>query len=101
MTALRGAQVSISADGDERGGFILKGVIRIPATLIEEYFALPIEDALELAGSLNAEIWATIDHDLPMLVFETCGWKVPSEAGAERVIDTTGSVYVALIQPMT
>jgi hypothetical protein len=100
LDALQGAQVSVSANGDESGGFILKGVIRIPATIVEDYFALPIEDALELAGSLAPEIWAALDRSQPKLVFETCGWKMPAEPGSERVKNTTGSVYVVLIQPV-
>lgn len=99
LDVLRGAQVSISEDGNEKGGFIVKGVIRIPARDLETYFSLPIEEALVLAGSINPTVWAFIDPNQPILIFETCGWKMPVEIGSNRVQNTTGSVYVVIIQP--
>ena len=100
LNALQGAQVSISEEDDEAGGFLLRGVIRIPASQVEAYFALPIEEALKLAASLNPEVWSTIDQQRALFIFETCGWKLPSEPGSGDVSDTTGSVYIAVIQPI-
>jgi hypothetical protein len=100
LKALQNADVVISKDGNEHGGYIVKGVIRIPASQLEAYFDLPIEDALEMAGSLEPEIWQRLNFRQPILAFETCGWKMPSEPGAEDVANTTGSVYVVLIQPV-
>ena len=51
LKALQDVQVSISENGDETGGFLLRGVLRIPASQIEAYFALPIEEALKLSAS--------------------------------------------------
>ncbi len=99
LDALQNAQVSITTGGDEAGSFEVRGVIRIPASQIDEYFALPIEDALKFGASINPSVWAYIDPEQPVLIFETCGWKVPKEIGVEAVTDTTGSVYIVIIQP--
>ena len=99
LKALQHAQVSLAVDDNESGGFEVRGVIRIPAAQLGTYFSLPIVDALKMAGSLNPDIWAAIDPHMPLLVMETCGWKMSSEPGSESVSDTTGSVYVVLIQP--
>ncbi len=100
LTALQDAQVSVTAHGDEVGGMSVRGVIRIPAAHVDAYFNLPIEDALVFAASLNPEVWSTIDQSQPLLIFETCGWKLPAEPGSAEVSDTTGSVYMIAIQPI-
>jgi len=100
MQALQGAQVAITTDGRQQGGLQVQTVLRIPPDRLEAYFALPVEAALELAGALNPVAWAAIDPDKPMLVFETCGWRMPSEPGSERASATTGSVYITVIQPV-
>lgn len=99
LSALQAAQVSITTNGDESGGFEVRGVIRVPAIQVDAYFDLPIEAALKMAISLNPDVWSGIDKNLPLLIFETCGWKIPNEPGAEGVSDTTGSVYIVIIQP--
>ena len=35
---------------------------------------------------------------LPLLVFETCGWKVTGEAWARGTTSTTASIYLGVIQ---
>jgi hypothetical protein len=100
MQALQYAQVAIAADGRQQGGLQVQTVVRIPPDRLEEYFALPVEAALELVGNLNPADWAAIDPDKPMLVFETCGWRLPGEPGSEHASATTGSVYVTVIQPV-
>lgn len=99
LNSLQGAQVSITANGDETGGFAVRGVMRIPAAQVDAYFDLPIAEALKLAASLNPDILSTIDQSQPLLIFETCGWKIPTEPGADSVSNTTGSVYIVVIQP--
>ena len=100
MQALQYAQVAIATDGRQQGGLQVQTVVRIPPDRLEEYFALPVEAALELVGNLNPADWAAIDPDKPMLVFETCGWRLPGEPGSEHASATTGSVYVTVIQPV-
>lgn len=99
LTALQNAQVSLATNGDEIGGFTVRGIIRIPAAQVDTYFSLPIEDALEFVASLNPGAWSNIDKNQALLIFETCGWKIPAEPGADGVSDTTGSVYIVVIQP--
>ncbi len=97
LNALHGADVTI-----QQGDHVVKGrlaaAVRVPANLIEEYFSLPLPEALSLAtASLpSAADWA--DPDRPLLAFETCGWRMPGEAWAPGVSATTGSVYVGVIQ---
>ena len=39
-----------------------------------------------------------IDPTRPMLVFETCGWKMAEERWYPGTSATTGSIYVGVIQ---
>jgi hypothetical protein len=100
IKALQGAQVTIRQDGDEVGGFFLAGLIRIPPAYLEIYLKQPVTQAVQFATSLDPAWTQAIDFHRPMLIFETCGWKMPAESWYPGVTSTTGSIYLAVIQPL-
>jgi hypothetical protein len=69
---------------------------RIPAQRLESYFAARLDRAVEmgLAAAGNPDY----DTRKPLLVIETCGWRMPGEPGGAAVSDTTGSVYLVILQ---
>ncbi len=100
IKALRGAQVTIAQEGDELGGFFLAGLIRIPPAYLEAFLKQPVTQAVQFATNLDPSWADMIDPERPMLIFETCGWKMPSEPWYPGVTSTTGSIYLAVIQPL-
>lgn len=98
LSLLRNAEVIISQAGIEIKGLKLTAAGRVPASGIERYFSMPIEQALKTAASMDPALVKYVNPDQPQLVFETCGWKMPGEPWATGVTSTTGSVYLGVIQ---
>jgi hypothetical protein len=100
LDSLSGAQVAILQDGDQVSSFTLVGVARIPPDYIQAYLKAPIHDALALAVKLNPDLKETLHPSLPIVAFETCGWKMFGEPWLPGVTSTTGSIYLGIIQPI-
>jgi len=98
MAGLAAAEVAIIQNGQKVDGFTLVGVTRIPAKHVKQYLGLHIQDALLFATQLDAKLMTAIDPTRPMLVFETCGWKMSGERWYPGTSATTGSIYVGVIQ---
>lgn len=98
MRALRGAEVVITQGKRRVEGFILGELVRIPPVHVRAYFETPLQGALEMAGSLAPGLQGTLDPQQPILVFETCGWRIPAEAWAKGVSSTSASIYLGVIQ---
>jgi hypothetical protein len=98
MKALGGAKVTISQGGATLKGLTLAALARVPAARINAYFNSPIEASLARASASNPGLDKAIDPSQPMIVIETCGWKMAEEPWAEGVTNTTGSVYLGVIQ---
>ena len=98
MRSLADAQVVISQGDLQVDQLQLGAITRIPARALPKYFKTEMADILDFAARNDPEIsnWAFTEQ--PIIVIETCGWKMPGEAGSERVADTTGSIYLAVIQ---
>jgi hypothetical protein len=92
---LAGAQVTLKQGNLIRSDFKLVRVIRIPPGKLDAYYASPVEDTLGFA--LDSGLLEVQDLNQDLLVLETCGWRLPGEAWANGVSDTTGSVYLVLI----
>lgn len=97
LDALQGADVTVQ-QGDKVVKGHLAAAVRVPADLIEEYFSLPLPEALSLATASLPSAAQLTDPGQPLLAFETCGWRMAGEAWAPGVSATTGSVYVGVIQ---
>ncbi len=97
LEALEGAAVSIHQDGQSIDGLQIHGLNRIPPKKIHEYFDLPVEQALAYAASFDETLLPAILADQPLIILETCGWKMPGEPWAKDVTATTGSIYLGVI----
>lgn len=71
---------------------------RIPAGQVAEYLNLPYDQALASAFEYDPDSMEQIQSPKTTLVIETCGWRMPGEAGNWLVADTTASIYLAVIQ---
>ena len=98
LRALQGAEVVILQGKRRYGGYILAAAARIPSRYLKTYFESDIQDALAFASSLDENLAALANGGMPLLVFETCGWKMASEPWARGVTSTTASVYLGVIQ---
>jgi hypothetical protein len=98
LEALLGADAAIAQGERVIGGLKLVALARIPATSLAAYFNTPLDQALDLAGTIDPPLVEGINPAQPQLVFETCGWKMPGEAWAPSVTSTTGSIYLGVIQ---
>ena len=98
MASLAGATVVISQDERVVESTQMQAVTRIPARSLTRYFHAALSEILRVAADLNPEISHLVNPELPQIVLETCGWKMPGEEGSARVSDTTGSVYLGIIR---
>lgn len=97
LEALTGAKVSLSQGGKSQDGFRLAALVRVPAEGVGAYFRSPVSAALRLAARSNPGLKSYLEPNQPLLVFETCGWKMPGEPWADGVTSTSGSVYLGVI----
>lgn len=98
LRALEGAEVVIVQGKKRVEGFTLVATVRIPPRRINAYFDYPVEQALSYAATLDSRLREYAQAGLPLLVFETCGWKVPGEAWIKGITSTSASAYLGLIQ---
>ena len=95
MQALAGARVSVSQGQWMLNGLNLAAVVRIPPEYMTGYMQTPVEEVLDYAIEVGILDPGILSKDL--LVFETCGWRLPGEALVPGVPDTSTSVYLGVI----
>jgi hypothetical protein len=98
LKALDGAEVVILQGKRRVEGFILATAARIPPRFMRAYFEEPIQETLLFASAIDQSLLGLALSDLPLLVIETCGWKMPGEPWARGVTSTTASIYLGVIQ---
>jgi hypothetical protein len=98
LKSLQGARVTIQQGDHTRSGLVLAGTGRVPGEGMLDYFSLPIEHGLAAAAAFQPGLDAYILPAQPLLVFETCGWRMPEEGRAPGISATSASVYVGVIQ---
>jgi hypothetical protein len=97
LRQVEGAEVVISQGKRRIAGFTLQVVERIPASRLKAYYQAPVDQALAQASTHAPELLPFLLPGQPLLVFETCGWRIPAEKGAQKVPSTSASVYIGLI----
>jgi hypothetical protein len=97
LARLEGAPVKI-AQGDVVIDGLALAAARVPPTRVKAYFDGSVEQALAFAARVDPDLETYLEPDSPVLVFETCGWKLPGEPWAPGVTSTSGSVYIGVIQ---
>jgi hypothetical protein len=97
MNALSGARVVLQQGDRIFDTASLAVVSRIPARDLGSYFKVALADILAFAGTIDPHIEQWAQPDMPVIVLETCGWKMSGEPGSNQVSDTTGSVYLTVL----
>jgi len=97
LAILEGARVKITQGKRVLDGLIFADAVRVPPTLVKKYFTQSVDGSMEIAAELDLGWQRFTSPDQPVLVFETCGWKMPAEPWAPGVSRTTGSVYLGVI----
>lgn len=97
LTALEESP-AVLTQSDGSAHLVLAAAVRIPAEQVAEYFALPLPDALQFAADHSHAFQQALNGTGNKLVFETCGWKHPSEDWHPGVSAVTGSVYVVIFR---
>jgi hypothetical protein len=99
LTLFTGSKVIMKQGNKILDNLVLQGMNRIPASDVQAYFSQPIENILDFAMRLDPELEKSIRPSIPIIIIETCGWKMPGEPKGPGISDTTGSVYMSIIQP--
>ena len=99
LEALEGASVILRQGEQVVQGLNIFGLSRISPKKIHTYFDLPVEQALDYAASFDETLLPTALANQPLIVLETCGWKMPGEPWAKDVTATTGSIYLGVLAP--
>ncbi len=94
---LRGAQVILRQEDRVVNDLEIGAVGRVPPASLKEYFAAPISRSLNVAAAADPALEDYVYPDQPLLVIETCGWRMPGEKNSPAASDTTGSIYLAVI----
>ncbi len=94
---LEGSQVVITQGKKRLKGLTLAAVGRVPPKELRDYFGASLSAAIGQAAGQDPSLAAYLSPDSPLLVFETCGWRIPGEAQARGATDTSASVYLGVI----
>lgn len=98
MNAWEGARVVITQGKKRVEGFTLTAISRVPARHVNDYLGASIPQALAFAAHLDEGLAPLITSGEPLLIFETCGWRVPGERRAGKVPISSASIYLGVIQ---
>lgn len=98
LAALQGAEVVITQGKRRLTGFRLASVGRIPPRQVRSYFEQPVQQALAFSAGLQASLEPFVNSPEPLLVFETCGWRLPGEPGSQKLPAASASAYLVVIQ---
>jgi hypothetical protein len=99
LQALSGAHVIISQGSTSVRDLSLQAAARIPGSMLQGYFNTPLETTLDFSAQFAPELQPVNHSTLPIIVFETCGWRLPGQPWFPGTTDTSASVYLGVIQP--
>lgn len=94
---LEGMEVTIVQGDQSVRGLRLAALGRIPAQGVNEYFAVPVAQSLAVAAGYDESLAWAVDPGEPLVVFETCGWRMRNEPGSKSLPATSASVYLGVI----
>jgi hypothetical protein len=98
LQALSGSQVVISQGTRTIRDLRLQATARIPGSMLQGYFNTPLENTLDFSTQIAPELHLVSQSTQPIIVFETCGWRVPGQPWFPGTTDTSASVYLGVIQ---
>jgi hypothetical protein len=97
LAGLSGVPVHLKVGSYQQDDLVLKAVVRIPPTMLADYFSHPFDQALEKAAGDSSDIQAALESGNPLIIFEICGWQIPGEEWAPEVSPTSASIYLGVI----
>lgn len=92
------AQVKIQQGNKNVNPLVVTNAVRIHARYLQEYFSTPIQDLAKFANSIDSGLNSDILLDRPTIIIETCGWRMRGEEWSEGITQSTGSIYLLIIQ---
>lgn len=98
MGSLAGARVEIVQGDTVVGNLELSAVGRVPARGVNAYFDTPVFQSVEYASQFSNALAGYTDPAQPLIIFETCGWRMRGEAGGKNLENTSAAVYLSVIQ---
>jgi hypothetical protein len=99
LQALSGSHVIISQGSTSIRDLRLQATARIPGSMLKGYFNTPLETALDFSAQVAPELQPVNHSAQPIIVFETCGWRLPGQPWFPGTTDTSASVYLGVLQP--
>jgi hypothetical protein len=99
MESLTGSEVLIRQGDNKILNLSFTGMIRIPSISLTNYINLPVEESIDYAFSIPSSFTQEINPSIPMIIIETCGWRMRGEAKTPGISPTSSSIYLGIIQP--
>jgi hypothetical protein len=99
LQVLSDSRVIISQGTTSVRDLRLQVTARIPGSMLQGYFNTPLEDTLEFSAQVAPELQPTSQSMYPLIIFETCGWRVPGLPWFPGTTATSASVYLGVIEP--
>lgn len=89
----------IVTQGDRRlTNLKIAAVVRLPANQVMDYIRTPLNQALAYAAQVDPALQPFIHPTKPVIVLETCGWRMPGESNRDGLPSTSASIYIVVIQ---
>lgn len=98
LQAIVGSPVTISQHDKKVNQYKVVAAVRLPANRVREYINTPINYALAYAAKFNPDLQPYIHPTSPIIVLETCGWRMPGERSSSNVSDTSASIYLIILR---
>lgn len=98
LDALQGAEVTLRQGETALTGLQMAAAARIPPDHLADYFAAPVRQAARTAAKIAPALAPYTNPRQPTIIFETCGWRTRQEEPSPAASDTTGSIYLGVIQ---
>jgi hypothetical protein len=98
LQILTGSQVVISQGTTTARDLQLQVTARIPGSMLQGYFNTPLENTLDFSSQAAPQLLPMSHPSQPIIVFETCGWRIAGQPWFPGSSDTTASVYLGIIQ---
>jgi len=97
VASLPGGTARITQGKVSSGDIRVLAAVRLSASQAVDYYSLPIDDGLDLAAEMNPELADALASRIPLLIFETCGWRHPAEGYPPGSTDSSASIYLIAI----
>jgi hypothetical protein len=98
LQSLLAAEVLITQSDHKFMDLEVAALVRLPASELKAYIDTPVDQALAYAARFDPSILAFINSAEPLLILETCGWKMSGERLAPGTTDTSASIYIVVIR---